>query len=126
MTNVPPTLSEVRSGGKLCARHGTDYVEVDGNRACEFLEFQRCHHAPNCGDTTRGCRCTSRRLTRSAPAVPLYARRDGEVCEWLGYLALDELEFDRPLAHTDVFYHELKISQQTHEGVYNYLCVQSS
>ena len=41
LINVPPALSEVRSGGKLRARFGTDCVELDGHRAREFLERWR-------------------------------------------------------------------------------------
>ena len=43
MLNVAPALSEVRSGGKLRARHGTDCVELDGDRAREFLERRRSY-----------------------------------------------------------------------------------
>ena len=38
LINVAPALGEVRSGGKLRTRVGTDCVELDGNRAREFLE----------------------------------------------------------------------------------------
>jgi ATP-dependent DNA helicase RecG len=38
LINVAPALGEVRCGGKLRTRVGTDCVELDGNRAREFLE----------------------------------------------------------------------------------------
>jgi ATP-dependent DNA helicase RecG len=43
LINVPPALSEIRSGGKLRARLGTDCVELDGDRAREFLERRRSY-----------------------------------------------------------------------------------
>jgi ATP-dependent DNA helicase RecG len=43
LINVPPALSEIRSGGKLRARFGTDCVELDGDRAREFLERRRSY-----------------------------------------------------------------------------------
>jgi ATP-dependent DNA helicase RecG len=43
LINVPPTLSEIRSGGKLRGRQGTDCVELDGDRAREFLERRRSY-----------------------------------------------------------------------------------
>jgi len=33
LINVAPALSEIRSGGKLRARFGTDCLELDGDRA---------------------------------------------------------------------------------------------
>jgi ATP-dependent DNA helicase RecG len=41
LINVAPALGEIRSGGKLRTRFGTDCVELDGNRAREFLEKRR-------------------------------------------------------------------------------------
>jgi ATP-dependent DNA helicase RecG len=41
LINVAPALSEIRSGGKLRARFGTNCVELDGDRAREFLEQWR-------------------------------------------------------------------------------------
>lgn len=41
LINVAPALEEVRSGGKLRARIGTDCEELDGDRAREFLEKRR-------------------------------------------------------------------------------------
>jgi ATP-dependent DNA helicase RecG len=41
LINVPPALEEVRVGGKLRARFGTDCVELTGDRAREFLERRR-------------------------------------------------------------------------------------
>jgi ATP-dependent DNA helicase RecG len=41
--NVAPALSEIRSGGKLRARFGTDCLELDGDRAREFLERWRSY-----------------------------------------------------------------------------------
>jgi ATP-dependent DNA helicase RecG len=41
LINVAPALSEVRSGGKLRSRFGTDCLELEGDRAREFLERWR-------------------------------------------------------------------------------------
>jgi hypothetical protein len=41
MINIPDSLSEIRVGGKLRARFGTDCVELTGDRAREFLERRR-------------------------------------------------------------------------------------
>jgi len=41
LINVQPALEEVRVGGKLRARHGTDCIELSGDRAREFLERRR-------------------------------------------------------------------------------------
>jgi ATP-dependent DNA helicase RecG len=41
LINVAPALGEVRSGGKLRTRFGTDCVELDGDRARKFLEQRR-------------------------------------------------------------------------------------
>jgi ATP-dependent DNA helicase RecG len=41
LINVPPALSEVRVGGKLRTRLGTDCVELTGDRARQFLERWR-------------------------------------------------------------------------------------
>jgi ATP-dependent DNA helicase RecG len=41
LINVPPALEEIRVDGKLRARHGTDCVELSGDRAREFLERRR-------------------------------------------------------------------------------------
>jgi ATP-dependent DNA helicase RecG len=41
LLNVPPALEEVRVGGKLRARFGTDCVELTGDKAREFLERRR-------------------------------------------------------------------------------------
>jgi ATP-dependent DNA helicase RecG len=41
LINVPPALEEVRVGGKLRARQGTDCVEVSGDLARRFLEQRR-------------------------------------------------------------------------------------
>lgn len=41
LINVAPALEEIRVGGKLRARHGTDCLELDGDRAREFLERRR-------------------------------------------------------------------------------------
>ena len=41
--NVAPALSEIRSGGKLRTRIGTDCLELDGDRAREFLERWRSY-----------------------------------------------------------------------------------
>jgi len=38
LINVPAALSEIRVGGRLRARFGTDCVELTGDRAREFLE----------------------------------------------------------------------------------------
>jgi ATP-dependent DNA helicase RecG len=38
LINVAPALGEIRCGGKLRTRVGTDCVELDGDRAREFLE----------------------------------------------------------------------------------------
>jgi ATP-dependent DNA helicase RecG len=43
LINVPPALSEIRSGGKLRARFGTDCMELHGDRAREFLERRRSY-----------------------------------------------------------------------------------
>jgi ATP-dependent DNA helicase RecG len=43
LINVPPALSEIRSGGKLRARFGTECVELDGDRARELLERRRSY-----------------------------------------------------------------------------------
>jgi ATP-dependent DNA helicase RecG len=43
LINVAPALSEIRSGRKLRARFGTDCVELDGDRAREFLERWRSY-----------------------------------------------------------------------------------
>lgn len=41
--NVAPALSEIRSGGKLRTRIGTDCLELEGDRAREFLERWRSY-----------------------------------------------------------------------------------
>jgi hypothetical protein len=41
LINVAPALGEIRSGGKLRTRFGTDCVELDGDRARKFLEQRR-------------------------------------------------------------------------------------
>ncbi|MCP9488414.1 MAG: hypothetical protein MSC31_00895 [Solirubrobacteraceae bacterium MAG38_C4-C5] len=41
LINVAPALSEVRSGGKLRARYGTNCLELDGDRARAFMERWR-------------------------------------------------------------------------------------
>lgn len=41
LINVAPALSEVRSGGRLRARFGTGCVELEGDRARDFLERWR-------------------------------------------------------------------------------------
>lgn len=41
LINVAPSLEEIRSGGKLRARFGTDCVELTGDRARRFLERRR-------------------------------------------------------------------------------------
>jgi ATP-dependent DNA helicase RecG len=41
LINVQPALEEVRVGGKLRTRHGTDCIELSGDRAREFLERRR-------------------------------------------------------------------------------------
>ncbi len=41
LINVQPALEEVRVGGKLRTRNGTDCVELSGDRAREFLERRR-------------------------------------------------------------------------------------
>jgi ATP-dependent DNA helicase RecG len=41
LINVPPALEEVRVGGRLRTRFGTDCVELTGDRAREFLERRR-------------------------------------------------------------------------------------
>jgi ATP-dependent DNA helicase RecG len=41
LINIQPALEEVRVGGKLRARHGTDCIELSGDRAREFLERRR-------------------------------------------------------------------------------------
>jgi len=43
LINVPPALGEIRSGGKLRARFGADCLELDGDRAREFLERWRSY-----------------------------------------------------------------------------------
>lgn len=41
LINVPPALEEIRAGGKLRMRRGTDCVEVSGNDARRLLEERR-------------------------------------------------------------------------------------
>lgn len=41
LINVPDALGEVRAGGRLRARLGTDCEELDGERARQFLEVRR-------------------------------------------------------------------------------------
>lgn len=41
LINVPPAMEEIRVDGKLRARHGTDCVEMSGDRARAFLERRR-------------------------------------------------------------------------------------
>jgi ATP-dependent DNA helicase RecG len=43
LINVAPALGEIRSGGKLRTRFGTDCVELDGDRARRFLERRRSY-----------------------------------------------------------------------------------
>jgi len=43
LINVAPALGEIRSGGKLRARFGTDCLELEGDRARDFLERWRSY-----------------------------------------------------------------------------------
>lgn len=57
LINVPPALSEIRSGGKLRARFGTDCVELHGDRAREFLERRRSYDWSAEGSSERLSTC---------------------------------------------------------------------
>lgn len=55
--NVAPALSEIRSGGKLRTRIGTDCVELEGDRAREFLERWRRYDWSAEGSSERSSAC---------------------------------------------------------------------
>lgn len=57
LINVPPALSEIRSGGKLRARLGTDCVELHGDRARQFLEHRRTYDWSTEGSSERLSTC---------------------------------------------------------------------
>jgi ATP-dependent DNA helicase RecG len=57
LINVPPALSEIRSGGKLRTRQGTDCVELHGDRAREFLERRRSYDWSAEGSSERLSTC---------------------------------------------------------------------
>ncbi|HZL47842.1 MAG TPA: ATP-binding protein [Solirubrobacteraceae bacterium] len=57
LINVAPALSETRSGGKLRARFGTDCLELDGDRAREFLERWRSYDWSAEGSSERLSTC---------------------------------------------------------------------
>jgi ATP-dependent DNA helicase RecG len=59
LINVPPALSEIRSGGKLRTRQGTDCVELHGDRAREFLERRRSYDWSAEGSSAKTCARTS-------------------------------------------------------------------
>lgn len=93
LINVPPALSEIRSGGKLRARLGTDCVELHGDRAREFLERRRSYDWSAEGSTERLSTCqadalrSAHRRYEERHGVP--AASDMELLRRLGVVAED-------------------------------------
>ncbi len=99
LINVPPALSEIRSGGKLRTRQGTDCVELHGDRAREFLERRRSYDWSAEGSSERLSTCdadalqSAHRHYKERHGIP--APSDIELLRRLGVVMEDG--YDPPL-----------------------------
>ncbi len=103
LINVPAAIEEVRVDGRLQARFGTECVELDGNRAREFLEGRRSYDwsAKPSGWTLSGADANAlqlvRELYRSARgAAP---QSDIELVRRVGLIVGDADIADPPLSN---------------------------